>query len=65
MGSTNKTPALKADKIYGQAAPDRMHQRDKIDDDETRGTRARKRASAPTTDAKKRRTQGQGPKPKG
>jgi hypothetical protein len=62
MGTIRKTPTLKADKIYGQAAPDRMHQRDKIDDDQTRGTRARTKASAPSTDVKKRRTRGQGPK---
>ena len=63
MGSTRKVPTLKADKIYGQSSPDRMHQRDKLDDDTTRGTRARMAASQPTTHVKKRHTRGQGPKP--
>ena len=55
MGSTRKVPTLKADKIYGHSSPDRMHQRDKLDDDTTRGTRARMAASQPTTDVKKSR----------
>ena len=42
MGSTPKMPRLQADRVYGHAAPDRMHQRDKMDDDQTLGTRARK-----------------------
>lgn len=56
MGSTRSTPKLNADKGYGHSSPKRMHQRDKMDDDMTRGTRARTKASQPTTDAKKRRT---------
>jgi hypothetical protein len=62
MGSTRKTPTLRADKVYGHAAPDQVHRRDKLDDDPVLGTRARKLASQPTTDVKKRNTRGQGPR---
>ena len=62
MGSTRKMVTLKADKIFGHSAPDRMHQRDKLDDDAARATRVRKAASQPTTNRKKRNTRGQGPR---
>jgi hypothetical protein len=55
MGTTRKMPTLRADRILGHAAPDRMHQRDKIDDDATIGTRARKSLTQPPREAKRQR----------
>src|SRR5947209_5789998 len=55
MGSTRKMPTLRADHIDGHAAPKRMHQREKIDDDATVGTRARKSLTQPPLEAKRQR----------
>ena len=49
-----KIPVLRADRIYGHAAPDRMHARDKADRDMPTGTKVRQPLTQPPLRRKKK-----------
>ena len=54
MADKPKIPVLRADRIYGHAAPDRMHARDKADRDMPTGTKVRQPLTQPPRRRKKK-----------
>jgi hypothetical protein len=54
---TGKLPVLHADRVYGEAAPDRVHARDKLATIAPFGYKTRQPLTQPPADPKKRRKQ--------